>query len=348
MRSTLSTTAILTGMLSMGTALVPQTASADGYYGPRASAGEINRVIHGSSGYGRGHAGYVRHGGYGHSAGYAPRDYGHGGHYVVGSRYDHGYAGYGYGDRGYGHDVSDLDDFHVYPRRGGQLVYRYKTVSPFAPEVEYAEPTEAAGEMQAELAGPEPRTAVGRPILFASGSQSLSETAAADLDRIGNILLAYAETDVRILLTAYTDATGTRQQNEAISLKRIAAVKVYLADKFDIPLDRFVDAPFGETPAPGIEDPLAGENRQVVVALLGLDLDRPADEPVADAGGTIAVPAPAPAASYRSADHAEPACSVPAYPHAGYEVEGRIVAAGFQDIDDFGGGRIVEVCRIGH
>lgn len=349
MRSTLSTTALLTAVLSMGTTLVPATAGADGYYGPRASAAEINRVIHGSSAYGRGYAGssYRTHGGYGHSAHYGSRDYGYGGHTVARSHYDHDYVGtdgYGYGDRGYGHDITDLDDFYVYSKRGGRLVYSYETVSPFTPYVESAEPIETDDEMRAELDGPEARTAVGRPILFASGSKSLSETAAADLDRIGNILLAYAETDVRILLTAYTDATGTRQQNEAISLERIAAVKVYLADKFDIPLDRFVDAPFGGTPAPGVEDPLAPENRQVVVALLGLDLDRPSDEPVADAGRAI----PTPAASYRAVETVKPGCSVPAYPHADYKVEGRLVAVGFEDIDDFGGGRLVEVCKVGH
>ncbi|NDW06979.1 OmpA family protein [Jiella pacifica] len=346
MRSTLSTTALLTAALSMSTALVPQTAGADGYYGPSASAGEINRVIQGGAGYGRGHVGSAArfHGGYGghgQYSGYVSRDYGHGS-YHVGNRYGHDDYGHSSGGYGYGRDVSDLDDYSVHSSRAGQLVYRYQTISPFAPEIDYAEPAEPTHDMQAELAGPEPRSDVGRPILFASGSHELSETAAADLNRIGNILLAYAETDVRILLAAYTDATGTRGQNEAISLKRMAAVKVYLADKFDIPLDRFVEAPFGETPAPGIEDPLAGENRQVVVALLGLDLDAPS--PVADAGR----PVPAQVSSYRSADRPEPTCSVPAYPHAGYKVEGRLAAVGFQDLDDFGGGRVVQVCKVGH
>ncbi|MCE7030208.1 OmpA family protein [Jiella avicenniae] len=354
MRSTVSTTALLTAALAMGTALVPQTASADGYYGPRTSAGEINRVINGASGYGRGQTGYAhrshggysgygRYDGYGGYSGSVSGGYGHAYHHV-GHRYDRDGYGYGYADRGYGHDVSDLDDFTVHSHRAGRLVYRYQTVSPFAPEIDYAEPAEPTDGMQAELAGPEPRSDVGRPILFASGSQQLSETAAADLDRIGNILLAYAETDVRILLTAYTDATGTREQNEAISMRRIAVVKAYLADKFDIPEDRFVEAPFGETPAPGIEDPLAGENRQVVVALLGLDLDPTSDGALADAGETTSTPA----ASYRSAESPEPTCSVPAYPHADYKVEGRLVAVGFQDLDDFGGGRVVQVCKVGH
>ena len=350
MRSTLSTTALLTAVLSMGTALVPQTAAADGYYGPRASAGQINRVINGASGYGRGYAGHAgyghrTHGGYGgydnHSS-YGTRDYGYGYH-RVGNSYGHDDDGYAHDDYGYGHDVADLDDFSVHSPRGGKLVYRYQTVSPFAAEIDEAEPIETTDGMQAELAGPEPRSDVGRPILFASGSQELSETAAADLDRVGNILLAYAETDVRILLTAYTDATGTSEQNEAISMKRIEVVKSYLADKFDIPVDRFVEAPFGETPAPGVADPLAGENRQVVVALLGLDLDKPSDGAVADASG----PVPAVAAGYRSAERPEPTCSVPAYPHADYRVEGRLVAVGFQDIDDFGGGRVVQVCNVG-
>lgn len=341
MRSILSTTAILTIMLS-GAALQPQAARADGYYAPRASAAEINHVINaGSTGHyaPRYGGGYGSSGGYGHRAGYVSRGYGHADY-----GYGHGYSDHGYGDHGYGHvdygydrddygygrDLTDLDDFGTV-NRDGRLITTYRTYSPFARVIHSAAPVDEMDGMASDMEKPEPRSDVGRPILFASGSDDLSETATADLDRIGNILLAYAETDVRILISAYTDATGTREQNEAISKKRIETVKSYLADKFDIPVERFVEAPIGEATAPGIDDPLAAENRQVVISLLGLDLDKAGDR-VAD----------------RDAVEAEPTCSVPAYPYAGYRVEGRVVAAGFQDLDDFGGGRLIEVCKVGH
>ncbi|MBO0905472.1 OmpA family protein [Jiella sonneratiae] len=361
MRSRLSTTALLTtSFLAAGAAFLPQAASAGDYFGPRASAAEINHVINSSSsyggGYGGGYGGYSPRYGGGYGGGYVSRDYGHDGYGYGHAGYGHDGRGYGYADHGYGDRYyGDLDDFHAPRRHRGVVVYRYRTYAPFEPATDYAEPTVEtqdvrvethdmqgeAHDMHAATDKPEPRSDVGRPILFAAGMSGLSETAAADLDRIGNILLAYTETDVRVLLTAYTDATGTQEQNEAISMKRVAAVKAYLSEKFDIPADRFVEAPFGETPAPGIDDPLAPENRQVVVALLGLDLDKTGDRPVADAGEPVA----AETASYRTA---EPTCRVPAYPHADYSVEGRLVAAGFQDIDDFGGGRVIEVCKIGH
>ncbi|ORE97564.1 OmpA family protein [Aurantimonas sp. 22II-16-19i] len=350
MRSILSTTALLTVLLS-GAALSPQTAAADGYDAPRASAGQINRVIHGRPAgshhsyaprYGGGtgsHAGYRSHDGQ-----YRHGDYGHG-HYAPVDR------GYGHDDRGYGHDVTDLDDFGN-AGHDGRLVTTYRTFPPFVRIIETVSSStkEPQEEMAPALAGPEPRSDVGRPILFASGSHELSPTAAADLDRIGNILLAYAETDVSILLSAYTDATGTREQNAAISARRIASVKDYLTERFDIPQARFVDAAIGEATAPGVDDPLAPENRQVVVSLLGLELDKGngADNgaPVAEAEDEV----PAAEAVYAEADHAAAAatCRVPAYPYAGHTVEGRIVAASFQDLDDFGGGRLIEVCKIGY
>lgn len=354
MRSILSTTALLTVILS-GAALSPQTAAADGYDAPRASAGQINRVIHGRPAgghhsyaprYGGGtgsYAGYRRpaghdvHGGYGHDG------YGHGRYAYV----DHGY---GHDDRGYGHDVTDLDDFGN-AGHDGRLVTTYRTVPPFVRIIEtVSSSTEEPQEISPALAGPEPRSDVGRPILFATGSHELSQTAAADLDRIGNILLAYAETDVSILISAYTDATGTREQNAAISARRIASVKTYLAERFDIPQARFVDAAIGEATAPGVDDPLAPENRRVVVSLLGLELDKGHGTgngaPVAEAEDDV----PPAKAVYAMADHdaAAATCRVPAYPYAGHTVEGRIVAAGFQDLDDFGGGRLIEVCKIGY
>ena len=330
MRSILSTTALVTVLVSVA-AVLPQAAMADGYDSPRTSAAQINRVINSGSGYSGGgyrHVAPRYHGGYRSHHGHQARYTGH-----VRSHDDYGYD----------HDVTDLDDFSSDTGHDGRLIASYRTYSPFSTVATDSALDEDTHGMQAEMAGPEPRSDVGRPILFASGSHGLSMTASTELDRIGNILLAYAETDIRILISAYTDATGTRDQNEAISKHRIETVKTYLTDKFDIPADRFVDAPIGEATAPGVEDPNAPENRRVVISLLGLDLDKGSDRPVASADHPI----PTSKARYRSADTADRGtCSVPAYPYAGYRVAGRIIAVGFQDLDDFGGGRLIEVCKV--
>jgi len=341
MRSKLTTTALWSTMFAVGASLLPTTAGADGYYGPRASAAQINRII-GSS---------TSHGGYGSHASYKSHHTGYHGGYKSHHRGYGGYSthvGYGHYSGSYGHDLDDFDYVaRPYRNYDGRLVYSYQTVSPFTDTVEYIEieeysqPVKRSAYQPAPMDEPEARTDVGQPILFMTGSELLSETAVADLDKIGEILGAYTDTDVKILLSAYTDASGTREQNVRISTKRIETVKTYLTEKFEIPADRFVEAAIGEATAPGIDDPYAPENRRVVVSLLGVDLDRPGDTPVASAKGDAV---PQPKASYRAA--AYETCTVPAYPYSSQKVTGRLVAAGFQDLDDFGGGRLIQVCKV--
>ena len=282
MRSRLTTTALCSTLIAAGVAMLAGPASA-GDYGS-ANAGRINHIISGhyARGYTGGHSSYAApyggYDGYGRYAGYR-------------SGYDYGYDG-GYGYRGgivyrdgrVGYDyvgAYDLDDF-------GSHVVRYVTVSPRTELVERpvvvihrGEPVEAdapAGESPSVT-----RADVGRPLFFGAGSTELSDESKVKLDKIGEIIGAYSDTDAQILISAYTDASGTEEQNQAISRKRIEAVQSYLAGKFQIPAAKFVTAAVGAANVEATRDPYAAENRRVVISLLNLDLSREGGAPVASA-----------------------------------------------------------------
>ncbi|MCB8837750.1 OmpA family protein [Aurantimonas sp. VKM B-3413] len=364
MRSRLTTTALCSTLITAGIAMLAGPASA-GDYGSANSA-RINHIIsgHASAGHYGGRTSYV-------APGYGYGDYGN----STGYRSSHGYDDYGYGgdivyrDGRVGYDYvgsHDLDDF-------GSHVVRYVTVSPRTEVVERpivvvhrGEPveTDASAGDTASVS----RADVGRPLFFGSGSTELSDESRVKLDKIGEIIAAYSDTEAQILISAYTDASGTEEQNQAISRKRIEAVQSYLAEKFQIPAAEFVTAAVGAANVEETKDPYAAENRRVVISLLNLDLSREGGAPVAAA--QEAAPAmqhgdhaEAPSMMHEGHAMAETAapvveeapaasdarrCSVPAYPHAGGMRSGRLISVGFQDIDDFGGGRLIEVCDVSH
>lgn len=105
-------------------------------------------------------------------------------------------------------------------------------------------------------------------VYFAFGSTSISQAAAADLDRVATYLVA--DPSVReVRLEGFADSVGYRRYNERLSRRRGEAVRDYLQAK-GVNGPKFVIASFGER-RPAVSNHNArgrAENRRVVVRLI--------------------------------------------------------------------------------
>jgi OOP family OmpA-OmpF porin len=108
---------------------------------------------------------------------------------------------------------------------------------------------------------------------FAFDKFVLSASAKDDLDKLASGLTA----DKRFVISVegYTDATGDRAYNEALSRKRADAVVTYLVAKHDVPIYRIHMIGLGqEKPADDGKDRAArAKNRRVEVKVFTVDVD---------------------------------------------------------------------------
>ena len=224
------------------------------------------------------------------------------------------------------------------------------------------------------------------PVFFGFGSSSLTHAAKHELDQIGKIISAYyfGNPKVLILLSGFTDATGTLSANEALAKARNHQVKHYLMQEFGFNESRFVLRAVGEEYANMSGMPYGDNQRKVVVSLVGLPKlvtdhghqhhapaaahshdtvpahSHETTAPTALDKGEMAAPveehamAPAPVAKPMPqpvyADQVKPVtrCYVPSGPYAGTYVDGKLLATLFTDIDDYGGGKLEEVCGLSY
>ncbi|MCB1330579.1 MAG: OmpA family protein [Maritimibacter sp.] len=242
-------------------------------------------------------------------------------------------------------------------------------------------------------------TDIRNPVFFASGSSMLDYEAKHELKQIGQIVSAYYFSDpkVLILLSGFTDATGSQSANEALAKARNHAVKDFLVAEFGFDPARFVLRAVGEEYANASGHPYDENQRKVTVSLVGLpksatDEGHPHHEPamaeshpmteptgldkgelapveehamvapepamkpmpkpvyeaqmteaeMAGSKGYVAEMAPAYAAPVKTVTR----CYVPSGPYAGHYVDGKLLATLFTSIDDYGGGKLEEVCGL--
>jgi outer membrane protein OmpA-like peptidoglycan-associated protein len=102
---------------------------------------------------------------------------------------------------------------------------------------------------------------------------TLSTSAKEDLDKLAGSLGA----DKRFVISVegFTDSTGDRAYNEALSRKRADAVVTYLVAKHDVPIYRIHTIGLGEEkPVDGGKDRAArAKNRRVEVKVFTADVD---------------------------------------------------------------------------
>ncbi len=225
-------------------------------------------------------------------------------------------------------------------------------------QVVYAgDPVLVLGKQAVEIAG---------PVYFEFGSSALSDPAKKELDRIGHVVSAwyFTNSETVILLSGFTDATGSAAANEALARARNAAVRDYLIAEFGFDASRFVMRALGEEYANASATPYAGNQRRVTVSLVGLPqtaqidgnglavpvvLSHAASGMAAEKGGEM-VAVDETGAPVVTAENTLAAtgkrCVVPTGPFSTTHVEGKVLATVFTDFDDYGGGKLVEVCGL--
>ena len=116
-------------------------------------------------------------------------------------------------------------------------------------------------------------------ILFRSGSASLSPRAYEQLDTVGFVLSMEKFQGLPIGIFGHTDATGSASSNKILSEKRAGAVMRYLRDNFNLDMDNFSVAGFGEEQLRYPHTPNASANRRVEIVVFMPELIEEAPEP---------------------------------------------------------------------
>jgi len=103
---------------------------------------------------------------------------------------------------------------------------------------------------------------------FASGSAALTPQAKAELDSLAAQI--QSEKGFVLEIQGFTDKVGSPELNRALSQKRADAVRLYLAQKYNIPLHRMFVLGFGMEKPAAANNTRAGraQNRRVEVRLL--------------------------------------------------------------------------------
>ncbi len=106
-------------------------------------------------------------------------------------------------------------------------------------------------------------------ITFEKNSYTIDQHALEVLDILGKSLQSDRLKEFRFVLEGHTDSTGSLSYNQALSEKRAAAVKSYLAQNYSISQERLHAIGKGETEPLIIADPGAAANRRVKIINTG-------------------------------------------------------------------------------
>jgi outer membrane protein OmpA-like peptidoglycan-associated protein len=102
-------------------------------------------------------------------------------------------------------------------------------------------------------------------IFFDFDSAVITPASVPQLTALGQALTADALASQSFLIGGHTDGKGEADYNVALSQRRAAAVKAFLAERFKIAPPRLISVGFGEEQLKNTADPLAGENRRVQI-----------------------------------------------------------------------------------
>lgn len=107
-----------------------------------------------------------------------------------------------------------------------------------------------------------PASALSLPVHFDFDSTTISAPARAQLDALAEGIKLLPPQRL-VMIEGHTDATGSDEYNQALSMRRAAAVKRYLVQAHGIDGRRLRDAGFGKRRPIAGTDPYAAENRRV-------------------------------------------------------------------------------------
>ena len=357
--SSLTTLKLATGLAAL---LAPLAASADSYgYGHGygyAPDGRINQIIH--SNIPTHHYGYASYG-YAPSYSYAPVHAYSAAHsyqptgYVNPCAARTAYGGYGapvtrVTHYGCGSDI--VTQAVVVPPVPGRYGYQYGygtqhyvsastgTATMNAPHLPQTDASPTAQATDAAYVGASLRE-IGPPVFFGSGSSILNAEAVSALRSLALELSTHrGDPEVSFVVSGFSDAAGDEETNRMIAAERAQVVITYLVTEFGLPADRFSILAVGEDEANLSPEPNSDFHRRVTIAIRTA-----ANAALVDPKSHVPPDQP------QTADHAgysDPTCVVPASPYGHGQIQGTLVAVSFNDLDDYGGGRLVTYCDTGH
>ena len=106
---------------------------------------------------------------------------------------------------------------------------------------------------------------IGLPIQFEYNSDEITTASRPYLDELGKMLSRDDLQTEKVVVEGHTDASGSSQYNQQLSMRRAKAVKNYLYYKYGIEPDRLIVSGKGEYEPLSGQDPFAAVNRRVEI-----------------------------------------------------------------------------------
>jgi len=103
---------------------------------------------------------------------------------------------------------------------------------------------------------------------FGNASWVMSEADKATANTLTQVLMEPANAEKLVEIGGHTNSVGNAAYNESLSQRRAEAVKQYLVAN-GVPADRLKAVGYGSSQPVQGSDPAAGENRRVVLTMLG-------------------------------------------------------------------------------
>ena len=344
--SSLNTLKLATGLAAL---LAPLAATADGYgygygFGPD---GRINRII--QSNIQTPYYGYANYG-YAPTYSYAPAYRATG--YATPCAARTAYGGYGAPVTRvthYGCGSTIVTNAVTIPPVTGRYGYQYGYGAQHYLSASTGDATPSAAPHQPQT-GPAPVAdaayegaslrEIGPPVFFGSGSTILNAEAVSALRSLALELATHrGDPEVSFVVSGFSDATGDEETNRMIAAERAQVVITYLVSEFALPADRFSILAVGEDEANLSPDPNSDFHRRVTIAI------RSATNAQFEDPKSYAQPSEPQSAGHTA--YADPTCTVPAAPYGDGRTQGTLVAVSFNDLDDYGGGRLIQYCDTG-
>jgi outer membrane protein OmpA-like peptidoglycan-associated protein len=106
---------------------------------------------------------------------------------------------------------------------------------------------------------------LGLPIQFNYNSDEITTASRPYVDELGKMLSRDDLRSEKIVIEGHTDASGSAQYNQQLSMRRAEAIKQYLFYKYGIERNRLVVSGKGEYSPLSGQDPFAAVNRRVEI-----------------------------------------------------------------------------------
>lgn len=119
-------------------------------------------------------------------------------------------------------------------------------------------------------------------VYFAFDSAELTERAQRDLRALGRALSSPELRPYRYMIAGHTDAKGSEEYNQELSMRRAEAVRSHLIETYGVDEGRLLVAGWGYSQLKNPDDPYAAENRRVEVVLVADPSYAPDPQPMSD------------------------------------------------------------------